>query len=110
MGDIKIEAHEGQIRFHLGQEDQSATFSIDPSQAEVAAMQVLDLVAQVRGPQTKSLLEQIPMVSQHNPRMEYAHRDDGKLLLALALGDWRPIYLILDDGRVFDVESLPPKV
>lgn len=109
MADITVGAREGLIRFDIqGQSGQSVSFSIEPDDAEALALAALQVVGKERGPQNKSLLEQTPMLSQHNPWMEYARRDDGKLLLALQLGDWRPVYLILDQARLVDLDALPP--
>lgn len=104
MADIKVGAREGLIQFDI--QDQSGhgvSFAIDPDDAEALALAALQVVGKERGPQTQSLLEQTPMASQHNPRMEHTRRDDGKFLLAVQVGQWRPILLILDKGWVVDM-------
>jgi len=107
MADIKVGAQDGLIRFDiLDQSARAVSFSIDPDTAEALAIAALQVVGRERGPQTQSLLEQTPMASQHNPLMEHTRRDDGKFLLAVQIGQWRPILLILDQGWVVDLERV----
>lgn len=75
------------------------------AEAEVAALQILSLVGEQRGPLAGSLLEQAPMASAHNPRIKHAIRDDGKILLAVQVANWRPFLFILDDARLVSLDG-----
>ena len=108
MSEIKVSPRNGEVVFSLTNDrGQSAEFPVSVTDAEVLALQLLTLVSEVRGPGTGSLWEQTPMATAHNPRVEYTKRDDGKVLVAVGIDRWRPIYLILDDARLIEVNLSP---
>lgn len=98
--EIKLASDQGQVVIVAESGGVSTRFGIAAAQAEHLAVELLEMVGRMREKSTTSLFDEQPLIRQHNPPMEWRMNDDGKYLLAMRIGPWRPIILILDDPKV----------